>query len=187
MHKIAYALLAALALAACSAGKMAVAKDTVVTLNYTGKLSDGTVFDTSVGKTPLTFVEGEGRMIPGFEKAILGMKPGQKKSFTIPPSEAYGEPNKSLIIDVPRAQFPASMDVKVGMHVARETPQGAIPGLVTKVGKDTVTVDFNSPLAGKTLTFDVDILDVTKATPEEISGKVQPPPPAPPKQATPAQ
>ena len=187
MHKIAYAVLAALVLAGCSAGKMAVAKDTVVTLNYTGKLADGTVFDTSIGKSPLTFVEGAGTMIPGFEKAVLGLKAGQKKTFTLTPAEAYGEPNKALIIDVPKSQFPATMDVKAGMHVARETPQGAIPGVITKVGTSTVTVDFNSPLAGKTLTFTVDILSVRKATAAEISGKVQPAPPAPPTPAKPAQ
>ncbi len=153
---------------------LSVEKDTVVTLNYTGTLADGTVFDTSIGKHPLTFVEGEGRMIPGFEKALVGMKAGQSKTFTVPANEAYGAPDKNLIVDVPRAQFPKDMQLTVGEHVARQTAQGPIPGVITAIGADAVTVDFNSPLAGKALTFKVEIISVRKATPEEISGKIAP-------------
>jgi len=188
MKRFIFIAIAAVALAGCSSAKnLPVAKDTVVTLNYTGTLKDGTVFDTSVGKTPLIFVAGEGKMIPGFEKEIMGMKPGQEKTFTIPAADAYGEPNKDLIVDVPRTQFPASMDIKEGMHVARQSAQGPIPGVITKVGADTVTVDFNSPLAGKDLTFKVNIVSVTKATPDEISGKVEPTPPPAATDKTPAQ
>lgn len=153
---------------------LTVAKDTVVTLNYTGTLADGTVFDTSIGKPPLTFVEGEGHMIPGFEKGIMGMKAGQSKTFTIPASEAYGEPNKNLVVGVPKNQFPKDMVLKVGERVARQTSQGPIPGVITAIGSDTVTVDFNSPLAGKDLTFTVEIISVLKATPAEIAGKTGP-------------
>jgi peptidylprolyl isomerase len=171
-----------LTLTACAGQKkIPVAKDTVVTVNYTGTLADGSVFDTSIadGKEPLTFVAGEGNMIPGFESALMGMFAGDSKTFTIPAAQAYGPYDKDKVVDVPRSQFPADMDIKEGMAVGRQTDAGTLRGTITKISKDTVTVDFNSPLAGKDLTFNVQVLDVRKATADEISGKAQPAPPAP--------
>lgn len=177
MKKLIWLVFAAAVLAGCSNNaKIAIAKDDVVTMNYTGKLKDGTVFDASSKHgQPFTFIEGEGKIIPGLDKGLLGMKAGEKKTIDIPASEAYPY-QKSLVITVPKTQFPKTIDVKVGTEVASQTPNGPMQGKITKVDGDKVTVDFNLPIAGKELIFDVDILGVRKATPDELSGKVQPKP-----------
>ncbi len=132
-----------------------------VQINYTGKLDDGTVFDSSEGKSPLEFKLGEGRIIPGFENAVLGMKVGEKKTVTIPANDAYGPYRPELTIEVPLAQLPAGTTPQVGQMLQSQTESGSvIVVIITKVTETSVTVDANHPLAGKDLTFDIELLKI---------------------------
>ncbi|QIZ71154.1 FKBP-type peptidyl-prolyl cis-trans isomerase [Oxynema aestuarii] len=140
---------------------MAAAKtgDTVK-VHYTGKLEDGTVFDSSVEREPLQFTLGEGQVIPGFEKAALGMNPGDSKTETIPPEEAYGEHREEMVVQVERQQIPDNF-AKVGQRLQIQQPTGQkIPVVVTEVADATVTLDANHPLAGKSLTFDIEMVEI---------------------------
>jgi len=151
--------LAVIALAACGAPQ-AKTGDTVQ-INYTGKLSDGTVFDTSVGGKPLEFKLGAATVIPGFEKAVLGMKVGEKKSVTIPVNEAYGPPQADLIIEIPRDQLSKDLVPAVGQHLQSTNKDGTtVVVTVTKVSDTTITVDANHPLAGKDLTFELELVKI---------------------------
>jgi peptidylprolyl isomerase len=133
-----------------------------VQVNYTGKLVDGTVFDTCVGKSPLEFKLGEGRIIPGFENAVMGMKVGEKKTVTIPASEAYGPYRPELTLEVPRAQIPSEPVPQVGQQLESQTESGSlIVVTITKVSETSVTVDANHPLAGKDLIFDIELLKIS--------------------------
>ena len=150
-------------MSACnSASDNAVAKNgDVVKVDYTGTLTDGTVFDTSIGRMPLEFTLGAGQMIPGFEKAVLGMKIGEKKTFTIPAEEAYGERSENLIMEIPRDQMPADLNPQVGQQLQSTTTEGGIVVVVViKVTDTTVTVDANHPLAGKDLTFEIELVNI---------------------------
>ena len=132
-----------------------------VTLHYTGTLTDGSVFDSSDGRSPLTFEVGSGDVILGFEKAVEGMKPAEQKKFTVPCNEAYGPIRAELLKDFPKKQLPPEMEAKVGMQLAMQGPQGqAIPVTIAKVNTDTITIDLNHPLAGKDLTFDIKIVAI---------------------------
>ncbi len=133
----------------------------IVQVHYTGKLTDGTVFDTSVGKDPLEFAIGKEQMIPGFEKAILGMKVGEKKTFTIPAAEAYGERVDGLTSEVSRELLPPDMTPAVGAQLQTRLSNGSILTVtITEVKEKTVTIDANHPLAGKDLTFEVEIIKI---------------------------
>lgn len=151
--------MAVIALSACSAPQV---KDgDTVQINYTGKLSDGTVFDTSVGSTPLEFKLGAGTVIPGFEKAVLGMKVGEKKTITIPMNEAYGPHQADLVMEIPRDQLSKDLVPAVGQHLQSTSKDGqTIVVTVTKVTDTTITVDANHPLAGKDLTFDLELVKI---------------------------
>ncbi len=132
-----------------------------VTLHYKGTLSDGQVFDESTGRTPLTFEAGAGQVIPGFDKAVDGMKIGDKKTFTIPTEEAYGPIHAELMKEFPRKNLPEGLEPKVGMQLAMHGPQGQpIPVMIAKVSAETITIDLNHPLAGKDLTFEIEIVAI---------------------------
>ena len=136
----------------------------LVTLHYTGTLEDGQVFDTSEGKDPLSFVVGEKKMIPGFEKNILGMQVGEEKEFTLQPEEAYGQYNEQLKQKVPRANIPQDIEVKIGTMLALKDPQGRMfPAKVIEIAGEEVVLDLNHMLAGKTLTFKVKIVSIADA------------------------
>jgi peptidylprolyl isomerase len=151
--------LAVIALSACSAPQ-AKTGDTVQ-INYTGKLSDGTVFDTSVGGSPLEFKLGAATVIPGFEKAVLGMKVGEKKTVTIPVNEAYGPPQDDMIMEIPRDQLSKELVPVVGQHLQSTNKDGTtIVVKVIKVTDTTITVDANHPLAGKDLTFELELVKI---------------------------
>jgi len=125
-----------------------------VQVQYTGKLSDGTIFDQSQEGSPLGFTVGAGQMIPGFEKAVLGMALDEEKEVTIPSAEAYGERNEAMIRDFERSQFPEDMTPEVGQVIGLQTESGQqVPGTITVVGDEKVTIDLNHQLAGKDLTF----------------------------------
>ncbi len=135
-----------------------------VKVHYTGKLDNGTVFDTSENREPLEFTVGEGQVIPGFENAVVGMQPGESKTAQIPADEAYGEHHEEMVIQVPRDQFPPDVEPEVGqqLQVRQQNGQSFVVN-VTDVSDDTVTLDANHPLAGQNLTFDISLVDIVPA------------------------
>jgi FKBP-type peptidyl-prolyl cis-trans isomerase SlyD len=147
---------------------MQVGKDKVVSIDYTLTDVGGKVIDSSEGTEPLAYLHGAGNIIPGLERALEGKSAGEEVKATIAPEQGYGQKNPGLIQPVPRAQFPGVKDIKVGQQFQAQTNHG--PRVVTVVGvnDDTVTVDANHPLAGETLNFDVKVVSVRDATPEEI-------------------
>jgi peptidylprolyl isomerase len=140
-----------------------------VSVHYTGKLQNGEVFDTSEGRHPLEVEMGEGQIISGFEKALMGMSLNQKKIFTLDPEDAYGQRDESLTHSVPRADVPPEIDPAVGQSVALASQKGQqVPAMITEVDDQKVVLDLNHPLAGKTLTFDIEIVGIS-ATPTQDS------------------
>lgn len=147
---------------------MAISNNSYVKLHYKGTLSDGTVFDSSEGKEALDFVCGVGLIIPGLEEGIQGLTTGDKKTITIPSEKAYGPRMDEAMQEVPKDQFPSEIELQVGMQLAAQGPQGAIPVVVTEILEDMVKVDFNHPLAGKDLTFDVEIIEERESTSQDM-------------------
>ena len=132
-----------------------------VRVHYTGTLEDGTTFDTSVGREPIEFTLGEGKMIPGFEKAVYGLEVGKSKTVTIPAEEAYGPHRDDLVIVVEREQLPAKLDPKVDQQLQMQQTDGRTATvIVTDVSETTITVDANHPLAGKDLTFEIELVEI---------------------------
>jgi len=140
-----------------SANSVVAAGDTV-SVYYTGMFTNGTVFSTNVGSAPFNFTVGAGQVITGFNNAVIGMRVGENKTVTIPPSEAYGEVNQSLIENVPLSLF-GNATVKTGMFVT--SPNGQ-HGTIIGVSSKNATVDFNPPLAGYTLVFNIKIAAIKK-------------------------
>ena len=139
-----------------------VAKGSKVSMAYTGKLDDGTVFDTSENKEPIGFVAGEGHVIKGIDDAVLGMRKGEEKQVRILPREGYGDRDEKLQQKVPRSVFPAEMKLESGMGFSFKTPDGQmIHASITDATGDVVTLDLNHPLAGKNLVFDIKIVDIS--------------------------
>jgi peptidylprolyl isomerase len=132
-----------------------------VKVHYTGRLDDGTVFDSSENRAPLEFALGEGNVIPGFEQAVMGMAPGESKTTTIPAEQAYGPHYQEMVLVVERNQIPDNLPVEVGQQLQiRQQGGQAIPVLITDVTDNQVTLDANHPLAGETLTFDIQLVDI---------------------------
>lgn len=132
-----------------------------VRVHYTGKLEDGTQFDSSAGGDPLEFSLGEGNVIPGFENAVEGMEIGESKSVTIEAEQAYGPRHEQLVQDVPREQLPNDMQPAVGMQLQAQGEDGRTMRLVvTAVEDETITVDGNHPLAGRSLNFDIELVSI---------------------------
>jgi peptidylprolyl isomerase len=133
-----------------------------VAVHYTGKLDDGTVFDSSQGRDPLEFTIGSGQVIPGFEDGVVGMEEGQSKTITLKPDDAYGQVRDDLIVEVNKTDIPKDIDVEVGQQLQINRPDGrVIPVLISAIIDDKVTLDANHPLAGKTLTFDVELVKIS--------------------------
>jgi peptidylprolyl isomerase len=132
-----------------------------VKVHYTGRLNDGTVFDSSKDREPLEFQLGQGELIPGFEHAVDGMTPGDTKTIDISADQAYGQHREELIQKVPRQQFPNDMEFKVGQRfqIGQQEEQPMIVQ-VTEVTESDITLDGNHPLAGKNLTFDIELLGI---------------------------
>lgn len=152
----ALALVLALLLVACGGKEKRVAKagDTV-SVNYTGTLDDGTVFDSSEGRDPLTFKVGSGQVIKGFDDAVVGMAVGDKKSVHLTADEAYGQHRADLVLQIPAASAPAGLSKGDRVQLGN----GA-PATVVDITSDTITVDANSPLAGKALNFDIELVKI---------------------------
>ena len=155
-------LLGAMLIPGCKAGDAEQADNgDVVQVHYTGKLADGTVFGSSVGREPLEFTLGAGQMIPGFEQAVLGMKVGESKIVTIPANEAYGPRLDDLILEVPRENLPSGKTPEVGQQLGMNRPDGGVStGTITGVSDNTVTIDTNHPLAGEDLTFEIELVKI---------------------------
>lgn len=132
-----------------------------IAVHYTGTFEDGEVFDSSRGRDTLAFTVGAGQMIKGFDDAVRGMQEGESTSITLAPADAYGERNEEMIFDMPRANFPEEIELEVGMQLQLADQQGQpIPAVVADIGEETVQMDVNHPMAGKTLNFDIEIMTV---------------------------
>lgn len=132
-----------------------------VKIHYTGKLDDGTVFDSSINRDPLEFTLAEGQVIPGFEQAVVGMSPGESKTQKIPVDQAYGPYREDMVIQVSREMLPPDLQPEVGQQLQVQQPTGqAIPVIVTEVNNGQVTLDANHPLAGENLTFDIQLVEI---------------------------
>ncbi len=138
----------------------AVKSGDTIAVDYTGKLENGEVFDTSEGKTPLTFTVGAGMLIKGFDEAVIDMKKGDSKTVTIPPEMGYGPRNEDALVDVPRMHFPDEIPLEVGLELQLQDPNGRpVPAKVAEITDEVVKMDVNHFLAGKTLVFDITIAD----------------------------
>lgn len=152
---------------------MDISNNKVVTIHYTGKLSDGSVFDSSEGKDALEFIFGTGMIIPGLEEGLEGLKATDKKTVEIGFEKAYGPVRDEARQEVPKTQLPADVPLEVGMQLAAQGPHGAMPVTVAEIKEETVVMDFNHPLAGKDLTFEVEVVEVREATKEELEAGTQ--------------
>ncbi len=140
---------------------MQVKKGDVVRVHYTGTLLDGTQFDSSVGRNPLEFTVGAGQMIAGFDAGVLGMAIGEKKTLQIDPENAYGLSNPEAIIEFPKSNVPAEMQLEVGMQLNLQNEYGQpVPVVVLEVKDDLIIMDANHSLAGKDLIFEVEIVEI---------------------------
>ncbi|MFD0975644.1 FKBP-type peptidyl-prolyl cis-trans isomerase [Salinimicrobium gaetbulicola] len=138
-----------------------VKQNDTVRVHYTGKLTDGQIFDSSLEREPIEFTMGQGQLIPGFEKGLLDMKVNEKKTINIPAEEAYGEPRPELIQEVEKSQLPEEIKPEPGMGLVSKSPDGHEMNLVvTEVKEDTIVVDGNHPLAGKDLVFDLEVVEI---------------------------
>ena len=136
-------------------------KGDTVSVDYTVALEDGTVYDTSSGIEPLKVTLGEGKVISGFEEALIGMRVGDSKTVTLPPEKAYGPHRPELVAVISKSKLPESVPAEVGQRLQGTGKNGApLPMIITEVAEDTVTVDANSPLAGKTLTLDLKLIAI---------------------------
>ncbi|UUY10138.1 FKBP-type peptidyl-prolyl cis-trans isomerase [Pseudomonas sp. J452] len=137
--------------------------DKEVTLHFALKLANGDVVDSTFDKSPATFKVGDGNLLPGFEAALFGFKAGDKRSLQIEPEKAFGQPNPQNVQVMPRSQF-ADMELSEGLLVIfNDAANAELPGVVKAFDDSQVTIDFNHPLSGKTLSFDVEIIEVRPA------------------------
>ncbi len=132
-----------------------------VKVHYTGRLEDGTVFDSSLNREPLQFTIGAGELIPGFEESVIGMEVGEKKTVTIPPEKAYGSHLEELVIKIEKERIPEDINPEVGQQLEIKQPDGrTIPVVVTDISETHITLDANHPLAGESLTFDIELVEI---------------------------
>lgn len=138
-----------------------VKENNTVKVHYTGKLSNGQVFDSSEGKEPLEFTLGKGQIIPGFEKGLMDMKLNEKKTITIVKEEAYGDIIDDLRQEVNRSLLPQDITPEVGMGLVSKSPDGKEMNLiVVEVKEESIVIDGNHPLAGKDLIFDLEVVEI---------------------------
>ena len=132
-----------------------------VKIHYTGRTTDGTVFDSSQGREPLSFTLGGGEVIPGFDDAVSGMSVGESKNVTIPMDRAYGPRVDQLIIEVPRSQVPPDLEPEVDQRLQMSGPNGEMVVVkVVEVADDFIKLDANPPLAGEDLNFDIELMEI---------------------------
>jgi len=133
-----------------------------ISVHYTGKLNDGTVFDTSEGNDPFTFTVGTAAVIPGFDQAVAGMQVGEKKEISIPVDQAYGDRNLEAVMVIEPSAFPEEMEISVGMQVQGEGPNGSFPAVVTAIASNGITIDANHPLSGNDLNFEIELISINE-------------------------
>ncbi len=132
-----------------------------VKVHYTGKLDDGSVFDTSSASEPLEFTIGQGQIIPGFEQAIIGMSPGESKTVKVSADKAYGQRREEMVLVIDREKFPKHLNPEVGQRLRIPQAGGRTAVVtVTDVSESSITLDGNHPLAGKDLTFDIELVEI---------------------------
>jgi len=152
---------------------MKIEANTVASVHYTGTLPEsGEVFDSSEGRDPLSFLVGHNKMIPGFEANIMGCAVGDRKEFTLAADEAYGQRDDEAVMQIERsnfAQLEQQASLEMGMQLVAQMPHGPAPFTITALTDETVTADFNHALAGESLTFAVEVVDVREASEEEIA------------------
>jgi FKBP-type peptidyl-prolyl cis-trans isomerase SlyD len=147
---------------------MKISNGTVVGIDYSLHLGDGKVVDASEPSEPLTYLHGEGQIVPGLESALEGLQPGDRKQVVVNPEDGYGEHDARGVQEVQRSAFPADFEPQVGMELTAEGQDGeAVPFSIREVRPASVVIDLNHPLAGKTLHFDVTVREVREATAEE--------------------
>lgn len=141
-----------------------IAPGSQISMHFALKLEGGDTVDSTFGNNPARFVLGDGNLLPGFEEFLIGLTTGDHRTFSLPPEKAFGQPNPQNVQEMKRNTFPVDMPVAPGLMVSFADAQGAeLPGVISRVDGDWVTVDFNHPLAGKTLQFEVQILEVGNA------------------------
>ncbi|HSC85914.1 MAG TPA: peptidylprolyl isomerase [Polyangiaceae bacterium] len=149
---------------------MQIAKDCAVAIEYTLTDDEGKVIDTSTGRSPLWYLHGHENIVPGLEKALTGKSEGDKLKVSVPPEEGYGTYDESRTFEVPRSELPPTIQPEKGMELTMHGPGGhGVPVVVLKVKLNSVILDGNHPLAGKTLHFEVEVASVRKAKKEELS------------------
>ncbi|HSK48510.1 MAG TPA: peptidylprolyl isomerase [Coriobacteriia bacterium] len=140
---------------------MAASDGQTVIVHYTGTLADGSEFDSSKGRDPLMFTVGTGEVIPGFDEAVRGLEPGESKTVTIPADQAYGPRTEEAFQRFPRDAFPPEPEPEIGWMVELQSEEGQrVPAAVSEVGDDFVVLDFNHPLAGQDLTFEIELVSI---------------------------
>ncbi len=146
-----------------------VSDDVVVSLDYTLRV-DGEVMDSTEGGAPIEFLQGHGNIIPALENALYDMKINEKKQVVISPEDGYGEVDPDAVIEVPKGEFPPNITLQPGVTLQVQDNEGNVMlAQITNVGDETVTLDFNHPLAGKELHFDVTVVGLRTANDEEIA------------------
>lgn len=147
---------------------MTVQKNTIVTIKYTLTDESGSTIESSEGQEPFTYIHGTGNVIPGLEASLEGKSAGEAVRVSIPPEDAYGEWDEGKVLEIPKEQFSGVDEIKPGMQFSVHSSAGEQIVTVSKVEGDMVKVDANHPLAGKTLNFDVKVVEVRNATDDEI-------------------
>ena len=144
--------------------KLPVGPGTRVYLNFSLKLEDGSTVDSNYGNNPVDFVVGDGSLLPGFERLLFGMEPNDSQQFSVSPEDAFGMPNPNNIQEMGRQDFDDEIELQLGLVVSFADASGAeLPGVIVDIGDNVVAVDFNHPLSGRTITFDVTIHSVEAA------------------------
>ena len=142
-----------------------------VSVNYTGTLDNGEQFDSSEGRAPMEFEVGAGQMIKGFEAAVMGLSLNEKKVFTLSSEDAYGERDETYLHVFPRAEVPPEINPEVGQTMALTSPEGHnVPARIVAVDEEKVTFDLNHPLAGQSLTFDIEVVGIADAPTQQPAG-----------------
>jgi len=132
-----------------------------VKIHFTGKLQDETVIETSKDRDPLEFKIGDGNVIPGLEQGVIGMAAGDKKTIAVSPEEGFGQQQEDLVVDLKKSEFPEDVEFAVGAYLNIETSDSKeFKAKVVEIKKDTVTLDANHPLAGITINYDVELLEI---------------------------
>jgi peptidylprolyl isomerase len=143
-----------------------VKKGDTIKIHYHGRLNDGTTFDSSAGREPLEFEVGGGMVIAGFDAGVTGMSVGEKKTIEIPFLEAYGPVQEEMIIEFPKTNFPPDLNPEIGMQLNMSNQEGQqFPVVIKEVKEEVVVLDANHPLAGKDLTFDLELVEIAGASP----------------------